>query len=311
MRHVFVINPFSGKGTETKKLRDTITAVCKEEGVTPEIYDKPGKAEMEKYLRDVAQTGDHVRIYACGGDGTIYCVVNQTFGCKNVEIAAIPYGSGNDFIRLFGKKEELQDIRKHIRGTPYWIDAIECDGEIAVNQCSMGIDAEICAKQVSFKKIPGVSGEFAYTAALLFCLFRKFKNQFTIQVDEHEPVDGLFLFAIGGNSRWYGGGYKGCPLALPDDGLMDCIMVKKAFGRLKLITLIGEYKKGNHLKWDFTQMIRGKRMRIHSDIPAAINVDGECRYVHDSCFELKEKSVCYVIPQGSTYPEDRAAGKLD
>jgi diacylglycerol kinase family enzyme len=145
----------------------------------------------------------------------------------------------------------------------------------------------------------------------LYCLLRRFNNRFTIQVDDREPISGEFLFALGGNSRWYGGGYKGCPRALPDDGLLDCITVRRAFGRLKLISLIGKYKRGEHLGWLCTDFVRGKKMHIHSDVPAAVNVDGECHYVKDSVFELKEKAVCYVVPQGSAYLERRKSGTLD
>ncbi|MCL2106106.1 MAG: hypothetical protein FWH26_03465 [Oscillospiraceae bacterium] len=249
MRHIFVINPTSGKGHWLPGFRESVEAAAAETGIEAEIYADFGKDEMIDFVRETARSGAPVRFYACGGDGTIYSVVNASFGCRNVQIAAIPFGSGNDFIRLFGKKEELQEVKRHINGTPHWIDAIECGGEIAINQCSMGLDAEVCAKQASFKKIPWMSGEFAYTASLLYCITKRFHNTFTIQIDDEPPVTGAFVFALGGNSRWYGGGYKGCPLALPDDGLLDCITVRKEFGRLKLISLIGKYKRGEHLGW--------------------------------------------------------------
>jgi len=313
MRHVFAINPYSGKGKWLEGLLSNIQAACDEAGITPEIYKEPDKEGMLAFVRAAAQSGDPVRVYACGGDGTIFCVVNATFGCKNVEIAAVPYGSGNDFIRLFGKKEELQDIGRHIRGTPHWIDAIRCGEDISVNVCSMGFDAEVNAKQADMKKIPWLGGEAAYMASLLSCIPGKFYSEFTVQIDGDPPEKDTFLFAIGGNSRWYGGGFQSCPYALPDDGLMDCVTVSKAFGRLKMITMINTYKKGEHLnnpQWPFAHMRRAKVMRVHSDTPAAVNVDGETRMATDVTFELLEKAVCFVIPEGSTYLEDRASGKL-
>ncbi|MDR0530658.1 MAG: hypothetical protein LBG83_01130 [Oscillospiraceae bacterium] len=323
MRHVFAINPYSGKGSGITELPAQISAACAEAGIVPELYNKPDKEGMLRFVREAARTAteeEPVRVYACGGDGTLYCVVNATWGCPHVQIAAVPFGSGNDFIRLFGVKEELQDIRLHINGTPHWIDAIDCESilpetgesvhEIAINQCSMGLDAEVCAKQAAFKKLPWMTGEFAYTASSLYCITQRFHSEFTVQIDDQPPVKGPFLFALGGNSRWYGGGYKGCPRALPDDGLLDCIVVRKEFGRLKLLSLLGKYKNGEHLSWPFTNFQRGKKMHIHSDELAAVNVDGECRYVNDSTFQLVEKAVCYVIPKGSAYLADREAGKL-
>jgi diacylglycerol kinase family enzyme len=302
MRHVFIINPFAGKGTDPDKIRSDIRAAADACGINAEIYDKPGLEEMQAYLKSVAESGAPVRVYACGGDGTLYQAVNATWGHPNVEIAAVPYGSGNDFIRLFGTKEELQDVKRHINGSVHEIDAIECDGEIAINQCSMGLDAEVCAKQAAFKKMPLMKGDAAYTASLLYCVIARFNStNFTIQIDDNEPVNGKFLFALGGNSKWYGGGYMGCPKAELDDGLLDCVMVRRDFGRLKAISLIGVYKKGEHLSWPFTSFVRGKKMKIHSDIPAAVNVDGECHYVNDTEFILHEKSVKFVVPQDSPW----------
>jgi len=321
MRHVFAVNPYSGKGKWLEKLLADIHEACAEAGVTPEIYKEPDKEGMLAFVRAAAQSGEPVRVYACGGDGTIFCVVNAVFGFENVEIAAVPYGSGNDFVKLFGEKEQLRDIRRHLGGTPHRIDAIKCgwsgagqNGEaISVNICSMGFDAEVNARQADVKKIPLVSGQFAYMLSLLSCIPGKFYSDFTVQVDDEPPVKGTFLFAIGGNSRWYGGGFQSCPKAIPDDGLLDCVTVAKAFGRLKMITMIGTYKKGEHLDnpdWPFARMRRGKVMRVHADTPAAVNIDGETRIATDVTFELLEKAVCYVVPEGSGYFAKREAGTL-
>ena len=311
MRHIFVINPFSGKGRWLDSLLADIKQATDEADITPEIFKEPDREAMIAYMRKAAETGEPVRIYACGGDGTIFCAVNATYGHKNVQIAALPYGSGNDFIRLFGEKEALRDVRRHINGTPHWIDAIKCGEDVSVNIVSMGFDAEVNARQTKMKKVPFMKGDTAYMASLLSCIPGKFFNKFTVQVDDDPPVTSNFLCAIGGNSRWYGGGFKSCPKALPDDGLMDCVTVEKAFGRLRMILHIKTFQKGEHLDdpdWYFAKLKRGKVMRVHSDTPAAVNVDGETRFATDVTFELKEKAVCYVVPEGSEYLTKREAG---
>jgi hypothetical protein len=64
------------------------------------------QGEGIEYVKNRAASGEEIRFYACGGDGTLYDVVNGAFGFKNVQVAVIPLGSGNDFIRLFGTKDE-------------------------------------------------------------------------------------------------------------------------------------------------------------------------------------------------------------
>jgi len=313
MRHVFVVNPCSGKKNDPTLVVQGIRDACAEADITPEIYAERNCEGMMQFMRDAAQSGEPVRIYACGGDGTLYCAVNATYGHRNVQIAVIPYGSGNDFIRLFGEKEALRDVARHIHGTPHWIDAIESGEDVAVNVVSMGFDAEVNDKQTQLKKLPLVSGKTAYLLAVLYCLPRKIFNRFTVTVDDYEPVTSDFMFAIGGNCRWYGGGFQPCPTAMPDDGLMDCVTVEKAKGRLWMLTKINTYKRGEHIDnpdWPFAQMVRGKTMRVQSNIPATVNIDGEARKSCDVTFTLRENAVCYVVPQGCSFFEKKEPKKL-
>lgn len=102
------------------------------------------------------------------------------------------------------------------------------------------------------------------------------------------------------------------PLAQPDDGLLDFVIVEANMSRLKLVTLLNKYKRGEHLDWDITTFKRGKKLTIHSDTPAAVNVDGECKFVTDTSFELIEKGMNFVVPKNSKFlveREKRLAGK--
>ncbi|MCL2194556.1 MAG: hypothetical protein FWB76_01205 [Oscillospiraceae bacterium] len=306
MRHLFVINPCSGKKTDPALVMQGIRDACAQAGIEPEIYAEFNRDGMVQFMRDAAESGDPVRIYACGGDGTLYCAVNATYGHRNVQIALVPYGSGNDFVRLFGEKELLRDISLHINGTPHWIDAIESGEDVSVNLVSMGFDAEVNDKQTQLKKLPLITGKAAYLLAILYCLPGKLFNRFTVTVDDGEPVTGDFMFAIGGNCRFYGGGFQPCPTAMPDDGLMDCVTVAREKSRLWMIMNINAYKRGEHFGdpgWPFAKLTRGKVMRVQTTRPAVVNIDGEARMGTDVTFTLREKAVCYVVPQGCSFFE--------
>lgn len=102
------------------------------------------------------------------------------------------------------------------------------------------------------------------------------------------------------------------PLAQPDDGLLDFVFVEANISRAKLVTLLNKYKRGEHLDWDITTFKRGKKLTIHSETPAAVNVDGECKFVTDTSFELIEKGMTFVVPRKSKFlveREERLAGK--
>lgn len=307
MKHLFIINPNAGKGKAFDVIMPKIKEAVAARNVDYKIYVSSSLQDTHDYCKNVCESGENVRFYACGGDGTIYDIVNAIYGYDNVEFAAIPLGSGNDFIRLFGLKEQFIDVGAQIDGTAIKIDAIKCGDRIAVNQCSMGFDAEVCSKQSDFKKIPWLTGETAYTASLIYCLKSKTSNRFTVTIDDGEPITDNFVFAFCGNSRFYGGGYQAAPYAVPDDGLLDFSIVR-AMKISRLVTQIGNYKKGRHFKWPETTYVRGKKMTVHSDLPASVNVDGECDLVTDSTFEIIPSAFSFVIPTTSSYIEDRKSG---
>lgn len=297
MKHYFIVNPVSGKGKASNAYIPVIEKYIGENKLDAEIYVTKAFRDGQRYVEEIAKKGEPVRFYACGGDGTLYEVVNGCYKYPNCEVACIPLGSGNDFVRLFGSDTNLE---KHINGVPTKLDLIFTEGKVAINQCSMGVDAEVCAKQAEFKKLPLVSGEAAYDLSLLYCMAGKLKSEFKVTIDE-EVFEGTYLFCYVGNSRWYGGGYKAGPLAEPADGLIDVVLVKLDRSRLKLLPLISKYKAGEHLDWDITTYRRAKKVVIESKKTAAVNVDGECEYVTERSFEIMENAITFVVPQGSPY----------
>lgn len=309
MKHLFVINPAAGKGKGKEIAMSLIEKGVAGKDIDYEVYVSKSSKDAVEFTKKNCEKGEPIRVYACGGDGTIYDIINAIYGYDNAEFAVVPLGSGNDFIRLFGTKEQFMDVSAQIDGPAISIDAIKCGDKIAVNQCSMGMDAEVCAKQADFKKLPIFSGEAAYTASLVYCLWTKRKNHFTVTIDDGEPIEGNFTFAFCGSSRFYGGGYQAAPYAVPDDGLLDFSMVD-SMGPFTLIGKIGQYKKGQHYNWKQTTYLRGKKMTIKSDIPAAVNIDGECEMVTESTFEVVPNAFKFVIPTTSTYIEDRKSGKI-
>lgn len=303
MKHIFVVNPAAGQGKNKAMdfIKPRIEEVCGKYSLDYEIYPTSGRGDGIRFVKERAALGDEVRFYACGGDGTLYEVVNGAYGFDNAQVAVVPLGSGNDFVRYFGTKEDFLNLEDQINGTVATLDLIKCGDEIAINQCSMGMDAEVCAKQGSIKKYPLVTGEGAYYIGCLYAIARKFKNRFTITIDDEPPVTLDALFCFIGNASYYGGGFRAAPLAKPDDGLLDIVLVESKVSRLKLVSLLEPYKKGEHLDWEITHFKRGKNIKIHAVTPAAVNVDGECQYVTDASFELIEKGIKFLIPRTAKF----------
>lgn len=179
MKHIFIVNPAAGKGQAATRIIPQIEAYFQVHPEIPfEIYVTKAKGDGRAYAESAAKTGEPIRFYACGGDGTLYEVVNGAYKYPNVSVGILPLGSGNDFARIFGGSDKLLDIGAQVHAGTRKFDLIDAGAHVAINQCSMGLDAEVCAKQAYFKKLPGVGGEFAYTMSLFYCLFRRLNSEF-------------------------------------------------------------------------------------------------------------------------------------
>ncbi len=304
MKHLFIINPNCGKGISYERCSNGIVEAMNEMNITDyEIHVTEGPLDGYIYAIKQVDKGEPIRVYACGGDGTLWEVVNAC-ACKNhAQVAAFPLGSGNDFIRIFGDKKDLRDVKDHINGTVMEFDLIKCGNEYAINQCSMGLDADVCARQAKLKKLPFIKSGEAYTLGVLLQFLGEMKKTVTIKIDDDEEFDADVLFCIAANSRWYGGGYFAAPKALTYDGELDFIIVKKDVVRIGLLPLIDKYKKGQHLDWKRTVFKRGKKITVRSKKVSAVNIDGEVRFGKEVTFEIVEKGINFVVPACSDFVE--------
>lgn len=101
MKYVFIINPVAGKGKVQAPFAKQVEEYFKNNGGEYEIYYTSARGEARKYSKSLAETGKKLRIYACGGEGTAFEVLNGTYGFDNVSMGVVPCGSANDFISFF------------------------------------------------------------------------------------------------------------------------------------------------------------------------------------------------------------------
>ena len=133
MRHLFLINPHAGKYDRTQEMREKLrTALAgRDEPWEAAVTQYPGHgAEL---ARAAAERGEPVRIYACGGDGTVNEVANGIIGYDNAAMTVIPVGTGNDFLKNFGPEdmEKFRDAENLWDAPQFPIDAIDVNGRIA------------------------------------------------------------------------------------------------------------------------------------------------------------------------------------
>ena len=101
MKHLFIINPAAGSHDRTEEYSEVIHKLCREKGLSYEIRVSTAPGEATRIAREAAQSGEEVRLYACGGDGTLQEVAAGAAGYANAAVSVFSGGSGNDFVKLF------------------------------------------------------------------------------------------------------------------------------------------------------------------------------------------------------------------
>lgn len=300
MRHVFILNPVAGKNHMAVELRGKIDAYfARHPELEYSIRITDGVGAATRIAQEECEAGDRVRLYACGGDGTLQETASGIpIGSESVELAVIPCGSGNDYIRTFGSKEDFMRISDLVEADAYPVDAVDCGDRISLNIASMGMDASVGQKMQRYKNLPGVSGSMAYNIAVADVFFHPIGEKMTIEIDSVDGYvrrDGRYLLALAANGRYYGGGYCGAPKAVENDGLLDFVLVKK-IPRPQIPFVLGKYKKGDHDSIACLEHIRGTGMRIVAEKSMVCNVDGECFDTQKMSFTVMPAAFRFVIP---------------
>ena len=300
MTHLFIINPAAGSWDRTKEYSEAIWEICGARGLNCRIEISAAPGECARIAREAAETGEEYRIYACGGDGTLNEVASGAAGFDNVSITVFSGGSGNDFVKLFSDPKAFFDLERLLDAEEATFDLINCNGDISLNICSVGLDARIGTDVANYKRIPLLSGFRAYAVSTLINVFRGIAQHYVVEVNG-EKIDGEQTLICACNGRFYGGGFNPVPEADPTDGLLDILLIKKV-SVLKVAQVIGKYKDGRYKELpDLIQHFRADHLRVHCDQPNAINLDGELRVSDTVDIRISDKKLRFFYPKGLTY----------
>ena len=310
MKYIFVINPAAGQGKARSFWLPKIQQLVKEKEIDYELHNTLSFQEGINYVRQRCESGEVIRFYGCGGDGTLNCLVNGAFGYPNASIGVLPTGTGNDFVRSFSDPEGFRDLERQLEGEVRVLDAIRCTDpsgtRIALNMCNIGVDAAVAEVAGEMKKKPLLSGALAYGAAAVRVLAGQIGFPARVQIDDEEPYDQDFLFIAIGNGGYCGGGFHSTPLSKLDDGLMDACLVKN-ITRRKIATVILKYRAGTHLTdkaceglvtYRKCRKLRITPLRPYDEHVERMALDGEGSGFLDTTFEVVPSSIKFIVPQG-------------
>ena len=301
MKHFFIVNPAAGKSDRTAEYREMIDAAFAPRGLSYELLVSGAPGECRTLARQAAQSGEEVRLYACGGDGTLNEVVNGVVGYGNAAVTHFPGGSGSDTVKIFDDPAAFTSIERLLDAEEARFDLIRCNDSYALNVLSIGFDARVGTDIARFKRLPLVSGKGAYILSIFSNMLHGLTADYTVTLDSGKGFSGRKTMICVCNGRWYGGGFNPVPEAEPDDGLLDVLVVEKV-NLLQVATVVGHYQKGRYA--DYPSLIyhaRCRSLRIECVKESVVNIDGEAAYTTDAKIELIPQAIRFFYPKGLTY----------
>ena len=300
MKHLFIINPAAGSRDRTESYSRKIREACDPRGLQYEIRVSEAPGCCARLAREAAESGEEYRIYACGGDGTLNEVASAAAGYPNVAVTVFSGGSGNDFVKLFDEPGAFFDLERLLDCDETVFDMIRCNDDLALNICSVGLDARIGTDVANYKRIPLLHGFRAYAVSTVVKLFRGIAEHNVVEVGG-ETIDREQTFVCVCNGRFYGGGFNPVPEADPTDGELDVLLVKKV-SLLQVPAVIGKYKAGRYKELPhLVRHLKTKSIKITCDKVTPINLDGEARFAKEVTMELAQEKLRFFYPKGLSF----------
>jgi diacylglycerol kinase family enzyme len=223
-----------------------------------------------------------------------------------MELAAVPYGTVNRFIRSFGEgKAELFSYISSLAEAPVIpTDIIKAGNNYAISGCAVGFTPAVAFKmrEMSAKFEKGLN-RFS-VALLLFLtnlgsLFNKdiVAHHYTITIDDNNYSGNYSLINID-NVPYFGRKKGAMSKVMPKGGFLDVALFKPV-GALSTLTSFAKYSRGK-VPSNCVRM-QAKKVVIHSEKPIWIQTDSE--YLMDTgiTFELIPEAVQIVAVDNLTY----------
>ncbi|MBO4604983.1 MAG: hypothetical protein J5667_00395 [Bacteroidales bacterium] len=233
-----IVNPHAGSG-KTMRYWVPAESKLKELGVPYYTVYTTHKHHATELAALAARMG-YRRIMAVGGDGSIHEVFDGVLGWCEVSgtdpadfyLAVAPIGSGNDWIKSFGIKRDVEKVLEYVaQGSFVQEDVVRVSlagDKVAymANIGGLGFDSHVC-ERVNAQKERGMRSSRIYLNSLLYNFTHTKSFNAAFYRDGELVYSGPILDVAFGNGSYCGGGMQQCNLADPTDGILDAIILPK------------------------------------------------------------------------------------
>ena len=261
---LFILNPYAGIppvkfiiSEELKRRRDKLS-----------YYKSLSIDESGTLIR---QNFDKYDVFvAAGGDGTVHTVAAQIVGTGK-RLGVLPIGSGNGFAKELGFRPNIRSLLKDIeKNECFDVDVININNGLCLNVAGVGLDSFVAH---SFDKLKA-RGFWSYVGVTMinFIRLRPFHAEIKIPGEKTISED-LFVLTVA-NTRQFGNNAFIAPDAIPNDGMLDIVMIKPFPKMLFPIFIYRLFAKRMNRSKYFSHIKTSKMVTISTD-ETRFHIDGE------------------------------------
>ena len=265
-----IINPISGRGRRAS-IGDRVS-LAEDALRMAELDGEVAVTERRSHGRDLARSFIERQVETVvvwGGDGTINEVASEV-AFRGPALGIVPGGSGNGLAReLRLPREPRLAFRTALRGRPRSIDAGELGGRLFFNVAGVGLDA-VLADQFNARTTRGPLGYFISTVREVMT----YESGYYVLRASDVAISQTALVVALANTRQYGNDAQIAPLARPDDGLLE-LVVLPALAPLAALWQARRLFSGTVHKVPGVRMQSIRQVEIASDALETFHVDGE------------------------------------
>lgn len=292
MRICLIFNPTAGNAG---RIKDFLLHLTSDDRC--ELRATSATTGAEQIAREAVREGFQ-RIVVAGGDGTVNQVVNGIApDFDAVELAVLPFGTGNDLARALGLlPEQLGDacnlaFDEKLQAVDVLRISTEETYSYCINIANGGLGGQVAQDILNEDKQRW--GPLAYWMTSVSRLM----NLQTFQVDltlDGRKIQMETLGVAVANGRFVGGGFPIAPRALLNDGLMD-ITVCPVLPMFELMAAGVNFTLGRDHREDSIRHFQAKQVQIQSEPAMPFSVDGESSCRIDATFDVLTSALRVVV----------------
>ncbi|TDD33283.1 YegS/Rv2252/BmrU family lipid kinase [Nonomuraea terrae] len=229
-------------------------------------------------------------LVAFGGDGLVHLAVQAVAG-TDVPLGIIPAGTGNDIAAALGvPANPIAAARAVLRMKERPVDAVSvrtgAAEELFAGVLCCGFDSRVNerankrASERASRRASGWAGLRAWPpgpSRYLVAMAQELRTfrpiPFRVTFDGGEVVERESMLVAVANTGSYGAGMRVCPSALPDDGLLDVVMLE-AVSKAEFLRVFPSVYRGTHVGHRAVSVRRVRSVRLEAPGVVAY-ADGE------------------------------------